>query len=79
VPFVRLLPDVATFHRGYWTRKADHRNQGLRKSLDRQSQTVAGKVTWIVDPADDRLLRGIPAVGNRLGGAIIGTRPGNNL
>lgn len=38
-----------------------------------------GKVNWNIDPVDDRALRGIPCVGTRTGGAIRGTRPGDNL
>jgi hypothetical protein len=68
---------VATFPRGHWARSFNA-NAAMIKKLGRE-QTAPGKVTWIVDPADDRLLRGLPAVGNRLGGAIRGSRPGDGL
>jgi hypothetical protein len=74
-----MLPSVATFRLGSSSRSVFERNKATRRRASGQSQTSAGKLTWIVDPADDRLLRGLPAVGNRLGGAIIGTRPGQGL
>lgn len=33
------------------------------------------KITWYVDPSDTLTLRGIPALGRGVGGAIRGTRP----
>jgi hypothetical protein len=76
---VRWLPAVATFRLGSSSNSVFARNEATKREASGQMETVAGKVTWIVDPGDDRLLRGLPAVGNRLGGAILGTRPGSNL
>jgi hypothetical protein len=37
--------------------------------------TTPGRVTWITDPSDALTLRGIPAIGRGVAGAIAGTNP----
>ena len=66
---------MATFARGYWTRKTHHTNTNLRNTLNRQTQTAPGKITWLIDPSDSITLRGIPAIGRGVAGAIHGTNP----
>jgi hypothetical protein len=53
------------------------KNEALKQSLNRQSvQTSPGRITWIVDAGDEETLRGIPAIGRGVQGAIKHTRPG---
>lgn len=69
---------MATFARGYWTRKAHTTNEPLRKSLrgsDSDTPSAVARVTWITDAADSRTLRGIPAIGRNCPGRIAGTDP----
>ncbi len=70
---------MATFPRGSLTAPVWAHNRRVLRKASGQAQTSEGRVTWTVEPADDRLLRGLPCVGTRLGGAIKGTRPGDGL
>ena len=65
---------MATFARGYWIRQITIANQRRARNdtTQRSAQTTPGKITWLQDPVD---LRGIPAIGRNVGGAIAGTRP----
>lgn len=64
---------MATFPRGYWTKKSHHANTRLRNNLQGgPSQTIPGKITWLIEPVD---MRGIPAIGRNCPGRIAGTRP----
>jgi hypothetical protein len=67
---------MATFPKGHSAR-TDMRGKP-RKTLVVHAggvSTVKGKVLWLVDASDARTLRGIPAIGPNVGGAIPGTRP----
>jgi len=67
---------MATFARGYWQRKTDDRNARVRISVTTPAaQTTAGKVIYTYDPSNALILRGIPAIGPNVQGAIRGTRP----
>jgi hypothetical protein len=69
---------MATFARGHWQHKTDTRNAAVRRSISRESsQTTNGKVTYTFDPSNAIILRGIPAIGPNVAGAIRGTNPGN--
>lgn len=70
---------MATFAKGSISSAVWRHNAVVIGKASGQVQTSEGKVTWIVEAADDRLLRGLPCVGTRLGGAIRGTRPGDQL
>lgn len=62
--------------RGHGADKVHVQNAAHLKSLDRQRvQTAPGKVTWIVDGGDHLTLRGIPAIGRGVSGAVFGSRP----
>jgi len=62
---------MATFPRGHNAREV----LGRRVKLGTATTTAPAKVTWYVDPSDTLTLRGIPALGKGVGGAIRGTRP----
>ena len=67
---------MPTFPRGYWTNKHLAHNQAVQARITRNSfQTAPGRVTWIVDAGDHHTLRGIPAIGRGVAGAIPGTNP----
>lgn len=67
---------MATFPRGHWADKTTTHNNDLKASLTRQTiQTNHGKITWIVTAGDEATLRGIPAIGRGVQGAIAGTNP----
>jgi len=72
---------VPTFARGYWTRKTNLKNAELHQRVEREAgiQTTPGRIHWIVDAGDSRTLRGIPAIGRNVQGAIPGTRPDANI
>ena len=68
---------MATFPRGHWAGKTTAHNDAVKASIDRNTvQTVPGKVTWIVTAGDEATLRGIPAIGRGVQGAIAHTSPG---
>ncbi len=67
---------MATFSRGYWARKTN--NTKLIRELGGK-QTNPTKAVYTYDPADTYTLRGIPALGRGVAGAIRHTRPGDNL
>lgn len=56
------------------------RNAKLIATLAREDGVPVFERPWhAVDAGDERTLRGIPAIGRGLGGAVAGTRPGGNL
>jgi hypothetical protein len=62
--------------RGHWALKTQAANTRLLESLNRQQvQTSPGQITWIVTAGDELTLRGIPAIGRGVQGAIAGTNP----
>lgn len=63
---------MATFARGYWIRQITITNTQRQHEPRHNTQTTPSKITWLQDPQD---LRGIPAIGRNVGGAIPGTRP----
>jgi hypothetical protein len=70
------------FPLGYSAYEVHARNAKLLAKLARESKGNVAverqerrKLTQAVTPADDLRLRGLPCVGNRLGGAIRWTRP----
>jgi hypothetical protein len=67
---------MATFARGYWTVKSQAHNAAVLTSIERTSiSTTAGRLTWILTASDTITLRGIPAIGRGVEGAIRHTRP----
>jgi len=66
---------MPTFPLGHWTAKVEAHNQALANHIDRTTQTHQGKITWIVTADDEHTLRGIPAIGRGVQGAIPGTNP----
>lgn len=69
---------MATFPRGHNARDTHRRNQ--RIVIGSVTTTITtGKVTWFLDPADALTLRGIPAIGRNVQGAIAGTRPDTRI
>jgi hypothetical protein len=67
---------MATFARGYWTAKVRAHNQRVLNDIDRHTtQTAPGKITWLVTAGNEHTLRGIPAIGRSVAGAIRGTNP----
>ena len=69
---------MPTFPRGYWLQKTRLHNEAIQRSINRNTiQTSPGTVTWIVDAGDELTLRGIPAIGRGVAGAIRGTNPAN--
>lgn len=63
---------MATFKKGHSARKMFKREI----KIGSVAQTASGKQTWwLQDPSDAKTLRGIPAIGRNVGGAIAGTRP----
>jgi hypothetical protein len=66
---------MATFTRGHWTRQTHTFNEPLRRSLERPIATTPGAIQFTYSAADWITLRGIPAIGPNVGGAIPGTRP----
>jgi hypothetical protein len=71
---VRFVP---TFPRGYSSAGLFEKHARMAKREARGVNTAPGRVTWVQEPVD---LRGIPAIGRGwAGGAIRGTRPGDNL
>lgn len=70
---------MVTFARGHWTAKTTCHNAKVLANLDREAggiSTAPGTVRWTQDPVD---LRGLPAIGRGVAGAIRGTRPGDRL
>ena len=67
---------VARFAKGYSTQKTASRNAAVLQRLDRQTRTVAGKITWNQEPQD---LRGLPMIGRGVQGALRNTRRGDSL
>ena len=67
---------MATFPRGHHATTTHHHNQRQlqRPQLTHDIHTSSSK-TWHLDPSDTRTLRGIPAIGRGVQGAIPGTRP----
>lgn len=71
---------MPTFPRGHWARKTHAHNTALLDNLNRQqTQTSPGQITWIVTAGDELTLRGIPAIGRGVRGAIHNTNPGEGL
>lgn len=67
---------MPTFPRGFWTNKTSAHNNALAKTIERSTiQTAPGKITWIVNAGDEATLRGIPAIGRGVQGAIAGSNP----
>lgn len=63
--------------RGHWALRTYASNTRLLESLTRQQvQTTPGHITWIITAGDELTLRGIPAIGRGVQGAIRDTRPG---
>lgn len=63
---------MATFRKGFNARVV----LGRRIVLGSVAVTEpAAKVSWYLDPSDALTLRGIPAVGRGVAGAIRGTKP----
>lgn len=71
------MPTFPLPHFDRAARDAEHTQLLARIILDTPNPVHLPTPTLYVDPADARLLRGIPAVGGRgsLGGHINGTRP----
>jgi hypothetical protein len=63
---------VVTFAKGSYSAGLWTRHVARAKKEQRQSSTTAGKVTWVQDPVD---LRGVPAIGRGVAGAVRGTQP----
>ena len=66
---------MVTIRRGYWASKVAHHNEGVKQRLERQAtgtSTADGAVWWISDPVD---LRGLPAIGRNVAGAIRHSQP----
>jgi hypothetical protein len=77
-PASRTEPTIATFSIAYRNYQMRLHSEQLRQKLDRETggqNTIPAKVRWTVDPADYLTLRGIPAVGRGVAGAIAGTKP----
>jgi hypothetical protein len=71
---------MATFALGHWTAKTNQANLELKASLEHTSlNTTPAKVTWILTASDTITLRGIPAIGRGVEGAIKHTRPDKEL
>lgn len=67
---------MPTFALGYWTHRTHTANNNLRRTLTRDTiQTSPGTITWIITAGDELTLRGIPAIGRGVQGAIRHTRP----
>lgn len=66
---------MATFKRGHSAKETMMREV----KIGSVAQTGPGKVTWLVDPSDSLTLRGIPAIGRGVQGAIPGTRPESSV
>jgi hypothetical protein len=66
---------MATFARGHNTTALNAKNANLIHNLTGSSSTTPARITWIHDPADSLTLRGIPAIGRGVEGAIPHTRP----
>lgn len=63
---------MATFKKGHSAKQTLSR----KIKIGSIEQTAPGKQTWwLQDPSDAKTLRGIPAIGRNVGGAIAGTRP----
>jgi hypothetical protein len=67
---------MATFVRGYYARNVHRHN---RRIVGASTATSPGKVTWTVTAADAVSLRGLPAIGRNVRGAVAGSVPGSNL
>ncbi len=67
---------MATFPIGHWTRKVHERNQRHTDTSSSVS-TIPAKITWHVTAGNEHTLRGIPAIGRGVQGAIPGTNPSN--
>lgn len=65
---------MPTFARGYWTAKVAHRNRGLLNE-PHSTATQPAKINWYVTAGNEATLRGIPAIGRGVAGAIPGTNP----
>ncbi len=66
---------MPTFPRGHTSQTLNAKNAGLIHKLSGHVQTTPSRITWQVDPSDWETLRGIPALGKGVSGAIRGTRP----
>jgi hypothetical protein len=67
---------MATFARGYWQTKCDNHNLAIQTDLRRNEvSTTSTRVTWTTNAGDELTLRGIPAIGRGIAGAIRGTSP----
>ena len=65
-----LCPDVATFPIGHSSRSLWGKHQRMLRRA--ATNTAPGVVTWVQDPVD---LRGLPAIGRGVAGAVRGTQP----
>jgi hypothetical protein len=50
-----------------------------RRLVGASTSTKAGKITWTITAVDGISLRGIPAIGRNVRGAVAGSVPGSNL
>jgi hypothetical protein len=67
---------MPNFPRGHWAIKTNAHNANLIATLSRQTvNTTPGRITWILTASDTITLRGIPAIGRGVEGAINHTRP----
>ena len=69
-------PRVATFRRGHSSRTLWAKHQRMLARETGGASTASGKVTWVQDPVD---LRGLPAIGRGVAGAVRGTQPDRAL
>lgn len=63
---------MATFRKGHYARTILTRKIQVGTTTNTQPTT---KITWYLDPSDTLTLRGIPAIGRGVAGAMHGTRP----
>lgn len=66
---------MATFARGHYARTCHRKNHELKIGTTADTAPPNTQVHWYLDPSDSRTLRGIPAIGRNVQGAIPGTRP----
>lgn len=69
---------MGTFPRGHHARHCRRHNERELKIGTVTTTQPTSKIRWYLDPSDSRTLRGIPAIGRNVQGAIPGTRPDTN-